>query len=89
MLFTHLRANDEFIKTTKGCCGISMFSDNLSLHTPCRTTQRHHRLLYHELEKLLKVDAVKAMKKTNSTDAIHQISECYIKINGDGFYRYD
>jgi uncharacterized protein (DUF58 family) len=65
----------NLLKRQRDAIGLSTFSDNLSLHTPNRTTQRHHRLLYHELDKLLKVDAVKAMKQTKSTDAIHQISE--------------
>tara|TARA_B100000902_G_scaffold369658_1_gene394085 strand:+ start:272 stop:1198 length:927 start_codon:yes stop_codon:yes gene_type:complete len=65
----------NLLKRQRDAIGLSTFSDNLSLHTPNRTTQRHHRLLYHELDKLLKVDAVKAMKQTKSIDAIHQISE--------------
>ena len=65
----------NLLKRQRDAIGISIFSENLDLHTPNRTTQRHHRLLYHELYKLLKVDAIKEMKKTKSTDAIHQISE--------------
>jgi len=65
----------NLLKRQRDAIGLSVFSDNLSLHTPNRTTQRHHKLLYHELDKLLKVDAVKTMKQTKSTDAIHQISE--------------
>ena len=40
-----------------------------------KTTQRHHRVMYHELENLLKVDAKASIKKTASIDALHQISE--------------
>ena len=65
----------NLLKRQRDAIGLSVFSDKLSLHTPNRTTQRHHKLLYHELDKLLKVDPVKDMKQTNLSDAIHQVSE--------------
>ena len=65
----------NLLKRQRDAIGLSVFSDKLSLHTPNRTTQRHHKLLYHELDKLLKVDPVKDMKQTNLSDAIHRISE--------------
>ena len=65
----------NLLKRQRDAIGLSVFSDRLSLHTPNRTTQRHHKLLYNELDKLLKIDPIQEIKKTNLTDAIHQISE--------------
>ena len=65
----------NLLKRQRDAVGISIFADKLDVHTPNRTTQRHHRLLYSELEGLLKVDAIKTPKQTESNDALHQVSE--------------
>jgi len=65
----------NLLKRQRDAVGLSIFADKLDMHTPNRTTQRHHRLLYLELESLLKVDAIKSAKKTQSNDALHQVSE--------------
>lgn len=65
----------NLLKRQRDAVGISVFSEELSLHTPNKTTQRHHRFLYHELEKILKINAIDVQKKTHSSVAIHQISE--------------
>ena len=65
----------NLLKKQRDAVGISTFSDLLDIHTANKTTQRHHRLLYYELDKILKIDSIKEMKKTRSTEAIHQISE--------------
>ena len=65
----------NLLKRQRDAVGISIFTDKLDVHTPNRTTQRHHRILYHELESLLKVDAVKSAKQTESNAALHQVSE--------------
>jgi len=65
----------NLLKKQRDAVGLSIYADKLELHTPNRTTQRHHRILYHELENLLEVDAVKSTKKTESGVALHQVSE--------------
>lgn len=65
----------NLLKRQRDAVGLSVFADKLDVHTPNRTTQRHHRLLYHELESLLKVDALKNAKQTESNAALHQVSE--------------
>tara|TARA_B100001540_G_scaffold179413_1_gene158268 strand:+ start:669 stop:1595 length:927 start_codon:yes stop_codon:yes gene_type:complete len=65
----------HLLKRQRDAIGLSVFTDKLHLHTPNRTTERHHQLLYHELDKLLQIDAVKELRKTRSTEVIHQISE--------------
>ena len=65
----------NLLKRQRDAVGISVFSEKLDLHTPNKTTERHHRLIYHELEKLLKIDGIKVKKKTESNDSLHEISE--------------
>jgi len=65
----------NLLKKQRDAVGLSIYADKLELHTPNRTTQRHHRILYHELDKLLLVDPVKSAKQTESTIALHQVSE--------------
>tara|TARA_Y100000385_G_C12974181_1_gene585405 strand:+ start:125 stop:1051 length:927 start_codon:yes stop_codon:yes gene_type:complete len=63
------------LQKQRDAVGLSLFTDKLDVHTPSKTTQRHHRILYSELEKLLKVEPTTELKKTNSIDVLHQISE--------------
>jgi uncharacterized protein (DUF58 family) len=65
----------SLLKKQRDAVGLSIYADKLELHTPNRTTQRHHRILYHELDKLLLVDPVKSAKQSQSTIALHQVSE--------------
>jgi len=65
----------NLLKKQRDAVGLSIFTKKLDTHTPSKTTQRHHRILYHELDKLLETDAITESKLTDSTDALHQISE--------------
>ena len=65
----------NLLKKQRDAVGLSIYADKLEVHTPNRTTQRHHRILYHELDKLLLVNPVKSAKQTESTVALHQVSE--------------
>jgi len=65
----------NLLKKQRDAVGLSVFAEKLDVHTQNRTTQRHHRILYSELDKLLQVDPVKAANKTESNVALHQVSE--------------
>ena len=54
----------NLLKRQRDAVGISVFSDDIEIHTPNKTTLRHHKLLYHELENLLNRDALKDKRKT-------------------------
>jgi uncharacterized protein (DUF58 family) len=62
-------------KKQRDAFGLSMFSDAIELHTPCKSSSVHQRYLYNELEKLLKPLPVNAFKKTATTGSLHEISE--------------
>ena len=65
----------NLLKRQRDAIGLSTFTHKLDFHSPNRTTQRHYRLLYSELDKLLKVNAIDQKKETASSEALHQISE--------------
>jgi uncharacterized protein (DUF58 family) len=65
----------NLLKRQRDAIGLSTFTHKLDFHSPNRTTQRHYRLLYNELDKLLKVNAIDQKIETASSEALHQISE--------------
>ena len=65
----------NLLKKQKDAVGLSIFTDKLEIHTPNKTTKRHHRILYSELDKLLESNVISNAQLTDSNEAIHQISE--------------
>jgi uncharacterized protein (DUF58 family) len=65
----------NLLKKQRDAVGLSVFTDKLETHTPSKSTQRHHRILYNELDKLLSADAINKLKLTDSSDVLHQVSE--------------
>ena len=65
----------NLLKRQRDAVGLSMFTEKIDVHTPCRTTLRHHNLIYHELEKAIETNTIENPKKTFSIDALHQIAE--------------
>ena len=65
----------NLLKRQRDAIGLSTFTHKLDFHSPNRTTQRHYRLLYNELDKLLKVNAIDQKREKASSEALHQISE--------------
>ncbi len=53
--------------------GLSIFSDDLDLHTSCKSSTRHLNLLLAQLDKLL--DTPNLNKTTQAARSLHQISE--------------
>ena len=65
----------NLLKKQRDAVGLTLFSDDIELHIPPKSTLRHQKLLYHSLEKCLQIDAIKNVKKTSSNSSINQISE--------------
>ena len=65
----------NLLKKQRDAVGLSVFTNKLETHTPSKTTRRHHRILYAELDKLLLSDPISKPKLTESSSVIHQISE--------------
>jgi uncharacterized protein (DUF58 family) len=62
-------------KKQRDAFGLSLFSDTIEQHTPCKSSGVHQKYLYSELEKLLKPIPVNAYKKTSTTHSLHEIAE--------------
>lgn len=65
----------ELLKQQRDAVGLSLYSNQLDLHTEAKSSAAHHRYLYSELEKRL-VHYDEHLKKTNDTIAsLHAIAE--------------
>jgi uncharacterized protein (DUF58 family) len=65
----------ELLKRQRDAVGLSLFTDKLDLHTQAKSSVAHHRYLYSELEKHLRVYQENTRKETNSIQALHDIAE--------------
>jgi uncharacterized protein (DUF58 family) len=65
----------ELLKRQRDAVGISLFNEKLDLHTPAKSSQRHHVYLYSELEKCLQKFKEESKKQTDSETALHAIAE--------------
>ena len=63
----------ELFRRQRDAVGLSLFSEELDLQTPARSSRAHHRMLYDKLEGLL-TDPAEA-RPTSAIDALHQIAE--------------
>lgn len=61
------------LKTQRDAVGLSIFSDSIEKHTPCKSSTVHQKFLFYQLEKLVKGPT--PQKKTFATEALHQIAE--------------
>jgi len=65
----------NLLKKQRDAVGLSLFSDQVELHTRARSTTVHQKYLFNELEKLLRPIDETVHKKTLATQALHDISE--------------
>ncbi len=62
----------HLLQKQRDAFGLSLFDEELSLHTQNKTNKRHQRFLYGELEKLLTLSPQK--KGTSTAKSIHQVA---------------
>jgi uncharacterized protein (DUF58 family) len=65
----------ELLKMQRDAVGLSVFAEEVEVHTPARSSNVHHKLLFNELEKLLEPLKQDVKKKTFAVEALHQIAE--------------
>lgn len=65
----------ELLKKQRDAVGLSLFTAKLNLHTDTKSSTRHHRYLYGELEKHLKEYSSSDTKQTAAVKALHDIAE--------------
>ncbi len=65
----------ELLKTQRDAVGLSIFAEEVEVHTPARSSSVHHQMLYAELEKRLLPVSTEQKRKTFAVEALHQIAE--------------
>ncbi len=55
--------------------GLSLFSDNLELHTQAKLSKVHAGIIYTKLDQLLETKITEQKSKTNAAPMLHQIAE--------------
>jgi uncharacterized protein (DUF58 family) len=65
----------EIFKKQRDGVGITIFDDEIVLDTAIKTSNTHHRRIYHELEKLMVQQTEKLNRKTSLTNILHDIAE--------------
>ena len=63
------------LKTQRDAVGLSVFSETVESHTAAKSSSLHQKLLYHQLENLIKPYDIKVHKKTLAVNALHEIAE--------------
>lgn len=63
------------LKRQRDAVGLSLFSDTIELHTHAKSSAVHHRMLYAEMDKLLRKTKTEKPKQTNATDALHYLAD--------------
>lgn len=69
----------ELLRRQRDAVGLSVFSETVELHTSARSSSVHHKMLYHELEKMTQAANLDQHKRTFAVEALHQISEAVHK----------
>ena len=65
----------ELLKRQRDAVGLTLFAEKIDLHTEAKSSQRHHRFLYAELEKQLKAYQESEKKSTSTIEALHDVAE--------------
>jgi len=63
------------LKKQRDAVGLSVFSDTLDLTTQARSSDAHHKYLYHELETFLTPHNAEERNKTHAAESLHLIAE--------------
>jgi uncharacterized protein (DUF58 family) len=67
------------LRSQRDAVGLSIFSDDLELQTPARSSGIHHSALFFEMEQLLDGQKYKEGKKTSAAQNLHIIAEAINK----------
>ena len=69
----------HMLSKQRDATGLSIFSEDLDLHTPARSSGVHMAMIYSELEKLLDTPWDQSQRKTNTAEVLHTIAEAVHK----------
>jgi uncharacterized protein (DUF58 family) len=69
----------ELLKRQRDAVGLSVFSEMLEVQTAAKSSSLHHKMLYHELEKMIQPHKTDEHKQTSAVKALHQIADAVHK----------
>lgn len=65
----------ELLKRQRDAIGLTTFSNKIENHFASKSSPVHMKLLFNELEKMMKVHKPEDKRTTNAVDALHQVAE--------------
>ncbi|MFA5574115.1 MAG: DUF58 domain-containing protein [Brumimicrobium sp.] len=65
----------ELMRKQRDAVGLSIFTNQLDLHTENKTSNKHHQYLYAELEKVLHQYDKEKLRTTDAVQTLHDIAE--------------
>ena len=65
----------ELFKMQRDGVGITVFEDQINLNTALKTSSTHHRMIYHELEKLMTAQQATLNRQTSFANVLHEVAE--------------
>ena len=65
----------NIFKKQRDAVGISTFSNEIETHILAKSSNRHHQLIYHELENILSINTKLNNRKTSTVSALHEIAD--------------
>jgi uncharacterized protein (DUF58 family) len=69
----------ELLRKQRDAVGLSVFAEQVELHTNARSSVVHHKMLYNELEKLIAPITPDTHRRTFAIQALHEIAEAIHK----------
>ncbi|MBE0648116.1 MAG: DUF58 domain-containing protein [Bacteroidales bacterium] len=65
----------QLFRKQRDAAGVSLFSDQIELHTQTKSSNIHHKYLFSELEKLLKPIGAEIRRKSAVAGTLHELAE--------------
>jgi uncharacterized protein (DUF58 family) len=65
----------ELLKSQRDGVGVTIFEDEIKLDTAIKTSSAHHRMLFHELEKLMTAQQSTLNRQTSLVNMLHEVAE--------------
>lgn len=65
----------ELMKRQRDAFGLTLFSEQMDVHTPAKSSVTHQKMLFNYLEKVMQWDANKQLKKSNTAEMLHLLAE--------------
>jgi len=65
----------HLLKKQRDAFGLSLFSDKVDLHTDARSTVAHSKLVFNQLNELLKPQPIATTKQSAGAQALHEIAD--------------